>query len=552
MRAGWNEMVRTTVRTRQGSVRGLDLGDVVLFAGLAYAVAPDVSRPRFSMPAAVPEWSGVREATSFGPVAPQPRAAPGYLPGEIAEQAEECRTCNVWAPSGFGDRLPVLVFVHGGAFLSGSGSSLLYRGERLARSGAVVVTFNYRLGALGFLAHPVLADPVSGGCGNWGLSDQLALLGYVRDNAAVFGGDPDNVTVFGESAGAMSVCDLLGMPAARGLFRRAIVESGAAVAHRLPAASQVTEVLSRALGIAAPGRSSLAAVPLEDLLEAQATLVGRIDEGLGMPLAPVVDGGLLAVHPAQAIAAGAGVVGADLLGGTNRDEFRFFTFLSRIGRDLDADRLESLIDGYLESAGVEGGPSPAAVVAAYREARSARGAHVEHADLLDAFGTDWIFRIPQLRLLEAHRRHGARVYSYLFDWESPFGGGSLGSCHALELPFVFGSVHEPIVGLFTGAGDDAFRLSGQIRDAWVAFAGSGDPSTEGLGPWPAYEPDRRSTMVLGADPRVVERPQERERAFWEGHLGDYGVGGPIEGAEPVGVAFLERAGDRSEAPKPGT
>lgn len=542
-------MTATTVRTRQGLVRGEEADGVVCFAGLPYAAAPDPARPRFTPPVAPPAWSGVRAATAFGPVAPQPTAAPGYLPGEAAVQDEECRTLNVWAPAGDHERLPVLVFVHGGAFLTGSGSSVLYRGAHLARRRAVVVTFNYRLGALGFLAHEALGQP-GGGCGNWGLADQLAALRYVADNAAAFGGDPANVTVFGESAGAMGVCALLGMPAARGLFRRAIVQSGTAFAHRLPAARGIAEELARLLGTA-PTPEGLGAVPLDELLGAQAAIVAGVDEGLGMPFGPVVDGGLLAAHPAEAIAAGSGAVGADVMAGTNRDEFRFFTFLSRAAKGVDADRLEAIVGGYLRTAGLGETLAPGEVVAAYRAAREARGEPADEAALLDAFGTDFVFRIPLLRLLDAHRRHGARTFAYRFDWASPFAGGMLGACHAIELPFVFGSLREPVVGVFSGNGPEALGLSEALQDAWVGFAADGDPSTGVLGAWPTYDEDRRATMVLDTSPAVVERPGEQERAFWEGRLGRYGVGGPIEGAEPRGVAFLDVPGE-PPGPAPGS
>jgi para-nitrobenzyl esterase len=538
-------MVATRVRTREGVFRGEELDGVVRFAGLPYAVAPDPAQPRFSPPAPPPQFSKVRDATTFGPVAPQPKAAPGFLPGEAADQDEECRTLNVWAPVGDHARLPVLVFVHGGAFISGSGSSRLYDGEHLARLGAVVVTFNYRLGALGFLAHEALEVP-GFGCANWGLADQLAALGWVGANAQAFGGDPAKVTVFGESAGAMSVCDLLGMKKAAGLFQRAILESGAALARPLQVASGATRRLARLLGTPV-SRPALASVPLDELLAAQQEVVASIDEGLGMPFAPAIDGGLLASYPEDQIAMGSPAGPIELLAGTNRDEFRFFTFLSGAANGLDDAGLEALVGGYLSSAGLTSRISPAEVIEVYRDARRARGEAVEPKALLEAFGTDFIFRVPVMRLLDAHRRRGGRTFAYLFDWPSPFAGGSLGSCHALELPFVFGSLREPIVGVFSGNGADALALSEKIEQAWVRFAAAGDPSCELLGHWPAYEDATRSTMVLGPTCGVVERPGEPERRYWEERLGRYGSGGPIEGAAVQGVAFLDPSAGRRPA-----
>ena len=530
-------MAQVTVGTRQGRVRGEELDGVVRFAGIPYAAAPDPARGRFTWPVAPPSWSGVRDATAFGPVAPQPKAAPGYLPGEAAVQDEECRTLNVWAPTAPGERRPVVVFVHGGAFLAGAGSSRLYDGAALARRGVVVVTFNYRLGALGFLAHEALRLP-GGPCGNWGLADQLAALGWVADHAAVFGGDPARVTVAGESAGAMSVCDLLGAPAARGRFRRAVVESGFALARSLPTARAVAEGLARSLGVA-PEREALGQVPLEELLEAQQAVVSAVDEGLGMPFAPVVDGHLLARHPADVLAAGEGAGPVEVLAGTNRDEFRFFTFLSSLARGADEVRLTSLVGGYLGTAGLGEKVAPGEVVEAYRAARAARGEPVAPGALLEAFGTDFVFRIPLLRLLEAHGHAGGRTFAYRFDWPSPFAGGALGACHGIELPFVFATHRDPLVGVFSGTGPEVTGLSGAVQDAWAAFAATGDPSTGRLGPWPAYEPGRRATMLLGPDPVVVDDPDAAERVFWEGRLGRYGAGGPVEGAEAKGVGFLD-------------
>lgn len=531
--------------TRYGTVEGADLGGVQAFLGIPYAVSPEASElRRFGPPAAPPPWRGVRAAAAVGPVAPQSAGGLGsQLPGERFEQDEECRTLNIWTPAADEGRRPVLVFLHGGAFLIGSGASALYAGERLARGGAVVVTCNYRLGAFGFLAHPALAHPAVEGCANFGLADQLAALAFVREHAVAFGGDPERVTIFGESAGAMSVAALVGMPAARGLFQRAVIQSGMAFARPLALASAFAEELSAALGLAAVDRDALAQVPAEELLAAQASLTGRVDEGLGMPLGPAVDGGLLEAHPADLIARGAGSPGVPVLAGTNRDEFALFSFLSPLARDLDDAGLRDLVQRYLDSAGLAEPISPDALLDTYRTARAGRQQTTDPRALLDAFGTDWIFRIPLLRLLEAHGALGARTYCYRFDWGSPLASGALGACHGIELPFVFGSIEEQLVSVFAGGGEAAGQLSAAMRAAWVAFGASGDPSCAPLPPWPAYEPTGRRTMVLGPDPHVEEAPGEAERRFFAEHLGPYGHDGPIAGARPRSLAFLAPAGE---------
>lgn len=535
-------MAGPIVETAAGRLRGLEQEGGFAFLGVPYATVPDDAElARFGPPAPPAPWSGVRDAQSFGPIAPQIAIGPAsLLSSDGLAQGEEPRNLNVWTPACDDGRRPVLVFIHGGAFSGGTGSSSLYRGDRLCRRGVVVVTFNYRLGALGFLSHPALEHPGAPVNGNYGLQDQIAALGWVRRHAAVFGGDPGNITVFGESAGAMSVCALLGAPGARGLFRRAVIQSGMAFAHRAPLAHRLAEDLCARLGIGAPSRRALVALPSDELLAAQHACNREVDEGMGMPFAPVVDGTLLARHPADLIADGAGSPEVAVLAGTNRDEFTMFSLAASLPRDLDRSALEALVGRYLVSSGRADLPDPAAVVDLYERERAGRGDAATARALLDAFGTDWIFRVPLTRMLEAHGRHGAPTFCYRFDWPSPFGGGALGACHGIELPFVFGTLADPVVSLFTGAGEDALALADQIQSAWVAFATSGDPTHPGIGPWPTYEPVRRSTLVLGAGaPSVVEAPAEAERAFLDAALGRYGEGD----ARARTLAFLAPDGD---------
>ncbi|HLI15537.1 MAG TPA: carboxylesterase family protein [Acidimicrobiales bacterium] len=532
-------MADEVVRIGSARLTGVVVGDAVEFRGIRFA-RPPVGPLRFRPPQRPAELEGAVHATEYGPVAPQAGSGLGtYVPGDPLEQDEDCLFLNVVAPAGPARRLPVLVFVHGGAFLAGSGSSALYRGAALAALGAVVVTINYRLGALGFLAHPALAT--DGGCvANWGLYDQLAALAWVRDHIGAFGGDPARVTLFGESAGAMAVADLLAVPAARPLFRRAILQSGASLAAPLEAASAVAERFAAELGLREVSRDALAAVPLADLLAAQQRIVAETDGGEGMPFQPVVDGVLLGRHPAEAIADGA-AAGVDLVVGSNRDEYKLFSFAAAGRGELDDAGVTRLIERYLAASGVEGAPLAAAeAVAHYRGARLARGQAAAARDVLDAVAGDWIFRLPQLRLAEAQSRHG-RVFAYHFDWESPFAGGVLGACHGLELPFVFGTLDHPVISYFAGTDDDARRLSAEMRACWVAFAGSGDPSNAAVGRWPRYGTERRETMCFGRTTRVEEAPYEAERSFWDRPASRYRVDGQLVGARPVGIALL--AGD---------
>ncbi len=426
-----------------------------------------------------------------------------------------------------------MVWVHGGSFLTGSGSGGLYRGGMLARDGdVVVVTLNYRLGAFGFLAHPALEEDgqewLDGrewhGCGNWGLADQVAALHWVREHVDAFGGDPDNVTLFGESAGGMSVAGLLGVDAARGLFHRAIVQSGPPYSASMDDAATLTEKLAAHLGVAL-SRAELERVPADQWVDAISSFgqtSGATDDS-GLLMKPVVDGGLLTSRPEQAVVDG---VASDvpLIVGTTRDESAFFA--------LGIPDFNSLDDAGLHRWMRRITPDPDAggqMVDAVREIRRGRGEAVNPVALWNAIATEHLFRVPSLDLADAHARTarpGVGTYCYLFTWESPAFGGVLGSCHAIDLPFVFGTVHNPVVQTFAGGGDGAFGLSASIRAAWTDFARSGSPvaangrrgAPSRIEPevWAEWDPDRRPTTVLGPWPgspqlcTLVDAPRDEE------------------------------------------
>ena len=511
------------VETRYGRIRGTVEGDLAVFRGVPYA-APPVGPLRFAAPQPYDAWEGVRETTSFGPMCPQP--PPSLLesvPGDPVEQSEDCLTLNIWTPGLDEGRRPVMVFFHGGGFVGGSSSVGVYDGTGLARHGAVAVTVNYRLGALGWLAHPELAVAGPGGgvgFGNWGLLDQIAALRFVRDNAAAFGGDPGNVTIFGESSGAMCVAALLGASTARPLFRRAVMQSGAAIAIGPAEAQSVTEALATELGFGCVSREALQRVPVADLLAAQGR-VGDAKQGDALLFQPVVDGGVLSRHPAAEIAAGA-ARGIDVMAGTNRDEWAFFTFSAGSKAAIDEARLLELVRSQVELAGLGDSVTAEELIAVHRAARLERGEPVDPSSLYTAIGTDWVFRLPAARLLAAHASYHPGTYAYLFDWETPFAGAALGSCHVLELPFVFDTVRNPFIALFAGSGPEAERLASAMSAAWVAFARNGDPS-RGVGvTWPPYSASDRVTMRLGSVIEPVQAPMEVERSWLEDRLGPYG------------------------------
>jgi para-nitrobenzyl esterase len=497
----------TVVETTSGKVEGTTDGTVQVFRGIPYA-ATAAGEHRLRGPRPVQPWTGIRPGDEFGCWAPQNMPVTtltGQMPGA---QGEDCLTLNVWTSDVTGRR-PVMVWIHGGAFVSGSGVSSLYRGAHLAgRGDVVVVTVNYRLGILGFLAHADLADDeADGAAGNWGLLDQVAALRWVRDNIASFGGDPANVTIFGESAGGMSVSNLLAMPSARGLFRRAVVQSGPPNAVTMDRAEEVTAKLLAELGVA-----SVAAVrdlPTEAILATQGALLA--DRRAGLPMIPVVDGSSIPRPPREAIAEGA-ASGVDLLIGTNRDEAKMFMVADPANRDPDEGVLHRRIEAIFRYNDVTLSPDDA--IDAYREARGRRGNPTDPRELWSAIETDRMFRIGSIRAAEAQASH-APTYMYLFTWESPAMGGALGACHALEIPFVFGNLDLETMDRFAGSGPAAQRLSDQMADAWVSFARTGDPNHSGIPDWPTYDRSRRATMEFGAVTVTVDAPYDEERRFWE-------------------------------------
>jgi para-nitrobenzyl esterase len=502
-----------------GRVRGVWRGDLWSFSGIPYAQSPELEL-RWRPPQPPVPWTGVRDATSFGPIAPQRVAEAGIMspadPNAEEAQSEDCLTLNVWTPEvpedprGATGR-PVMVWIHGGGFTSGSGSVFLYRGSQLVRHGdVVVVTINYRLGALGFLGHRALSDP-DGLLGNWGLHDQVAALRWVRAHIAQFGGDPELVTVFGESAGGFSVAALMGAPAATGLFRRAVVQSGGVHVHTADEAERTAERLAAILGLPDCTRRSLGSVPAAELVEATEVMATRSPEpgSIALPFLPVVDGRFLPQDPLQAVAQGS-AGGVDLLIGTNRDELTLFS----IGRP----ELMALDEAGALRWTTHAVPDVPAqeLLDVYKESRAARAEGIDPHALIVAVGTDGVFRWPSLQLAAAQHAQGARTYVYLFEWESPAFGGLLGSCHALEIPFVFGVVQLPLVQIFTGGGDEVETLSRQMQQAWLAFARLGDPSHPLLeGGWPPWEPTRRATMVFGRHTGTVDGPRNSELATWE-------------------------------------
>jgi para-nitrobenzyl esterase len=485
---------RGEVETRLGRVAGTDEGGVCAFRGLPYA-QPPLDALRFRAPAPPEPWIGTLDATRVGPAAPQMTGPVGALFGERElRRDEDCLYLNVWTPRADDAARPVLVWIHGGAFVHGSGSQPLYDGSALARRGdAVVVSLNYRLGAFGFLDPAALGLP--GAVANAGLLDQVAALRWVREHIAGFGGDPCNVTVFGESAGAMSISCLLAMPAAAGLFQRAILQSGALhFPQPREVAARVTGALLAEFGLLAAGSAD--------------------PEGVhALPFQPVVDGEVLPRAPLDSVRDGS-ARGVAVLSGTNLDEWRLFGLSDPKARCLYLEGLLGRVERALRSHAIGAERAARQLVAAYRQAREGR-ASVKPRDLWFAIESDRYFRLPSIRLTEAQARHGP-AYKYLFTWPSPALRGALGACHGLEIPFVFGTTGNRGLRRFVGEGAEVQALSRRMQDSWLAFARSGDPGHPGIEPWPVYDPAQRPTMVFGEKCGLEPDPLDDERRCWDG------------------------------------
>jgi para-nitrobenzyl esterase len=492
------------VRTAGGPVQGISRAGVHAFLGIPYA-APPFGPRRFAAPAPPLGWDGVRPATAYGPTVPKPPYPPPYdrlLPPEPAIGGEDCLNLNIWTPDPGAAGLPVFVWIHGGAFVNGSGAVPTYDGTAFARHGVVCVTINYRLGVDGFLH---FAD---GGPANRGLLDQVAALRWVQENIGAFGGDPGRVTVGGESAGGMSVGCLLAMPSAAGLFARAVLQSGAGHhALRRETATRISGYLAERLGLPAQ-RAALAGVPVEELLAAQVALSdqartapdpdrwGEAAANL-MLFEPVIDGEVLPDLPIRRIAAGSARDVAVLVG-ANREEQRLFLVPTGVIDMVTAERVQAVAAGY-------GLPVDAAL-AGYRSARPGATA----GELLADIASDWFFRIPAIRLAEAQAgAGGGAAWLYEFSWQSPQFGGRLGACHALELAFTFDNLALPEQHVFTGP-DAPQSLADAMHGAWVRFARDGDPG------WPAYDLDRRPVQDFGEQVRLRTDPRGALRALWDG------------------------------------
>ncbi|MGQ0741814.1 MAG: carboxylesterase/lipase family protein [Alphaproteobacteria bacterium] len=492
-----------------GRLAGSRENGVSAFKGIPFA-KPPIGPLRWHPPEPLVPWAGVRDATRFGCIGVQaPTQIEAVIGAIVGEQSENCLSLNIWTPNADDAKRSVMVWVHGGAFVFGAGSQGIYNGRNLAQRGdVVVVTMNYRLGAFGFLNLSDATDGRAPGCGTEGLADQILALKWVKENIASFGGNPEDVTLFGESAGAMSVACVLSMPSVRGLFRKAIIQSGPAhVGYEREKSARVARALLDELGISPKEAHKAAQAPYAAVVNAQLRVLADSRDGedtrkLGrMPFQPCIDCALLPERPIVPIRNGA-AKDIPVLTGTTREEWKLFTAMHPGLRLMNTVNLERRL---LKSFGPE---KAKAMLAAYEEGSP--------FDRWNAIMTDRVFSIPAIRLLEAQGRH-APVFAYRFDWKSKLMGGIFGSCHALDIGYVFGTPRLRGAAKFFGAGPEADALSAAIMDSWIAFARTGNPSCKQSGEWLRYDSDSRQTIILGdGPPHLLHAPDDARRAVWDG------------------------------------
>lgn len=507
------------VETTAGRVRGTSERGVETFLGIPYATPP-LGDLRFRPPVKPEPWAGVRDALAYGNMAVQ---SPNVfaLPDDLLRMfmlagrqntSEDCLYLNVWASARTEGRAtadrPVLFWCHGGAFITGSGSSPWSDGANLCRlDDVVIVSFNHRLGALGYLQMEDIAGADFAGAGLAGMLDIVAALEWVRDNIAQFGGDPRNVTIFGESGGGAKVSVLMAMPSARGLFHKAIIQSGPAVqmADRDDGTKTAREMLGH-LGLDAARAEELRRLPAAKILEAQVKVLAGVSRAsfsdrrrLGFN--PVIDGRLF---PGGPFAPHAPRTSAHvpLMIGTNKDEMTLF--LGHLPWVADAT-FESLPESLVPYLGARSDE----VVAAYRKAQP----RLRPDEIAIAIVSDLGIRMPSLQMAERKAvQHGASVFVYFFAWQTPVLGGRLRSCHTLEIPFVFSNLETAEL---TGNDPGRLRLGEEMSRAWIAFARNGDPNHPGLPVWPPYSPGMRHTMIFDTICHLDIDPYGAERRVWE-------------------------------------
>lgn len=486
MKPGGIDLENMIVKTKQGLLQGKLEDEINVWRGIRYA-EPPVGDLRLQPPQPPISWEGVKEAFEFGAICPQINEESELSISQPSIQSEDCLHLNIWTPITSEKALPVMVWIHGGAFRTGAGSLPFYDGARLSKRGQViVVTINYRLGAFGFLHLNGLDDHYSA---NLGLLDQIAALEWVKENIEAFGGDPNKVTVFGESAGSMSIAALMSMPKAKGLFQQAIMESGASSALSPELATKIASTFIVELGGSPSDLTILKSATTEAYLQAAKRVEEKYGPYAGMLFQPTVDSVTLPKVPEQAIAEGAAEEIA-LLIGTNHDEGHYF--FRADGPPMSYDNMVKALAGFV---GLE---NVTKLIEFYSPTIDGQ------AQMM----TDFVFWKPAITFAENQSKHSP-VWMYRFDWcvedHHVFGK----SIHALEIPFVFNNL-EFFHALKVPVNESMTGLAANMQDAWLTFVRYGKPEITGVN-WDQYEPKQRATLLFNTDIKIVNDPYREKR-----------------------------------------
>ena len=504
----------TIVSTTSGKIEGIEKDGLNIFLGIPFA-APPTGERRWLPPQPVTPWTGIKEMTSYVATAPQNIIAPGpnspFQPspkldmslGTQPEINEDCLQLNVWTPGLDNAHRPVMVWIHGGAFTSGTGASPTSNGGVLASRGDVVaVTINYRLNVFGFLRLKDITNGKIPATGNEGMLDQVAALEWIRDNIEAFGGDPGNVTIFGISAGGASVAALLAMKEAKGLFHKAISQSGSAdFLIEKDEANSYAEHFLNCVGVKGSDADALQALTMEQVLQ-NYTKTLPVPKGLRAPML-VIDDEIFPKQPIESIREGS-ADGIPLIAGTAADEWRTWQAMDPGIKDMVEGRMLARFRRMTPDWDMT------EMVRAYRQILSKRGVNATPSEIYIAVMTARGFWIPTTRMLEAHGGRGNSAYGYMFTWKATVLNGMFGAFHGIDSGFLWGNFNPDIVG----TDPDADTLSQNMQDAWIAFARSGSPDCEGLGKWPAYG-KQRNVMLLGKQCGIEQAPLEEERTIWD-------------------------------------